>query len=416
MEKVTMKLNRMGIPVPEIARGVNPHETIRESMLTLEGPVVTDDVALAGNHRLVILNPVGGAPAFYPLAGHATTDPEETGADGLIAFLDSVCPGHTYENNPAGPSTETEPVSEDPSSAKTNWFEALPKDKQIYNPVAAATVQISSANLNYKWEMSEDGSTNWVDFDPATYADAYSLRLAENTGALIDEPASQAKTEWFDALSVITEITSAAGTSAPITSADLNYAWEMSSDGTEWVDFNPATYTNESLRIKTQTVIVPGPDNAEASLTERFNWLFDRLFIVRAGSEFAEMPIVDPVMYEEYEGLDAANDTCVRLHKGIISNLAVLGLTNNPNLATYVYNVKPGECAAIFVSEDGTEVELAPASFGHTPTDASDTYTGPFSGWTKIALPSVVVNKAEVKTRVTEKSSETYVCIDITCC
>lgn len=354
MEKVTMKLNRMGIPVPEIARGVNPHETIRESMLTLEGPVVTDDVALAGNHRLVILNPVGGAPAFYPLAGHAT-DPEETGADGLIAFLDSVCPGHTYTNNPAA-------------------------------EIPAHPEEAEAAQQNVQ--------TTWC----GSQTEGWSLSIYPDrdnpSGDTITVNAANAATEAKD-------------------------AWYMrsSSDPEDpWVLFS-ATYDSGTMIVAKKVIAaVPATDNAEASLTERFNWLFDRLFIVRAGSEFAEMPIVDPVMYEEYEGLDAANDTCVRLHKGIISNLAVLGLTNDPNLATYVYNVKPGECAAIFVSEDGTEVELAPASFGHTPTDLSDTYIGPFSGWTKIALPSVVVNKAEVKTRVTEKSSETYVCIDITCC
>lgn len=323
MEEVTLRFNKMGIPVPEVARGINPHAVLRESMFTLCGPVLTEEPSLAGNHRLVILDPTGGMPAFKPLTGYADMA-------SLIDMLDRLDPGHTW-NNSYTPTTDPQPKpAGDAAAAQLSWFQ---------------TNEASNPTIKY----GDD--------------DAKAMTEADTNNLWAGDAAA-----WDTAL----------GGGNPIT-ADMT-------EGTV--------------------------DNSATVLAERIGWLFNRIFIIREGSEFAEMALIDAAA--EYDALDAAHDTCCRLHKGVINNIFVREISEGADAVTdeaalrgYTDAVKEGECACIFVNADGTKVLLAPASFGSTV----------LAGYSKTELPSVVVNNATVKV-LTDRDGvqHAYVSIDITCC
>lgn len=325
MEDVTLRLNRMGIPVPVIARGINPHAVLRESMFTLCGPVITEEPSLAGNHRLVMLDPTGGMPAFRPLSGYK--DMTE-----LTDMLTKLDPGHTWTNSYT-PTTDPEPKDAgDAAAAQLTWFQT----NEASNPMIKYGEEDAKA-------MTED-DTNYLWTGDAS--------------------------AWDTAL----------GGGNPIIA-----------------DMTPGT-----------------TDNSADVLTERIDWLFNRMFVVREGSEFAEMALLDAAA--EYDALDAAHDTCCRFHKGVITNLLVRemgegadAITDEAALNGYVYDVKEGECACIYINSNGTKVLIAPFTFGEAG--------GPLAGYTRIALPSVVINNAKVKT-LTDRDGvqHAFVSIDITCC
>ena len=334
MAKVSMNYKKMGIPVPVIARGINPHEVMRQSMFTLDGPVMTDKVALAGNHRLVMLDPAGGLPAFIPLSGYRDMAT-------FTAVLSNLDLGHTWTNSyePPVPAGSTVEATGDVLTAQTTYF----------------TTTLSSTG--------------------------YIKQGDEAARAM--------------------------------TADDCELVWE------EGYDTLGSDAEHPILIYLTPD---DQPGNEDTVIPERIEWLFNRIFVVRAGTEFAEMPILDPVL--DHESLDAAHDSCIRLNKGRISNLCILDLADDTDLETYVFNTKAGETASLFVKEvtdantGATEVKvaLAPASFGTTGANPGD-YTGPFSGWVEVKLPSVVINDAYIKqTTDVNGVKHANVMIDITCC
>lgn len=351
MANVSLSYKKMGIPVPIIARGVNPHESIRQSMFTLEGPVLANDEEFAGNHRLVMLDPMGGMPAFAPLAGYETMEK-------LITALKEMCPTYEWTVTPEPPTTQTilKEAETAVADAQLTYLTNLPEGK---------TVTITVPDLGGESQSPAKG-----DHAVTSETDA-------------EQKALLAKYEW--------DQTVPAQDDDPYDSHFL-----------------------ASASIVEDTVDLPG--NADAQLTEIIDAMRNRLFVIRAGKEFAEMPMIDPVITTEYEGIDAADDTCVRLHKGRIANLCVLDLTDDPELKTYADHLVEGECACLFFSLDGSKVDLAPASFGTTGETEGD-YTGPFSGWIKVVLPNIVVNSATVKISVGKDSvKHTGIYLDITCC
>ena len=125
IKSVIMPYKRMGIPVPIVGRGLNPHEAIRESVFTLDGPVMADRAELASNHKFVMLDPAGGCPAFSPLEGHESMDD-------LITFLSNLDPKHTWttthesspaepaEKKPLDPTTDAELITAQETYISTN--------------------------------------------------------------------------------------------------------------------------------------------------------------------------------------------------------------------------------------------------------------------------------------------------------
>ena len=125
IKQVLMPYKRMGIPVPIVGRGINAHEAIRESVFTLDGPVMADRAELASNHKFVMLDPAGGCPAFSPLEGHESMDD-------LITFLSNLDPKHTWttthesspaepaEKKPLDPTTDAELITAQETYINTN--------------------------------------------------------------------------------------------------------------------------------------------------------------------------------------------------------------------------------------------------------------------------------------------------------
>lgn len=75
VRKVSLTAKTMGISAPVIARGVNPHEAIRQSALTLDGPAL--DTALEA-HDLVIADAApNGIPAFRTIPVHAANSADD---------------------------------------------------------------------------------------------------------------------------------------------------------------------------------------------------------------------------------------------------------------------------------------------------------------------------------------------------
>lgn len=65
VKKVSLTVKSMGIPTPIIARGVNPHESIRQSALTLDGPAI--DEAIRANDLVMVDAAPNGIPGFTKL-------------------------------------------------------------------------------------------------------------------------------------------------------------------------------------------------------------------------------------------------------------------------------------------------------------------------------------------------------------
>jgi len=437
MTQVSLSYKKMGIPVPEIARGVNPHESIRQSMFTLEGPVVANDEELAGNHRLVVLDPMGGMPAFVPLAGHGSVDK-------LITDLKAMCPTHEWTVVPAEPTTETILVEETDNtviSRKTDYLTGLAAEDKTVTLTVPESTNTSLPGGDYIFPIMETVLNDETDSGIVTKNTAYLTNLPEGKTVTLTVPDST-----NTSLPAGTYVFPIADPEATYTAALLaQYRWDVTvADTDPYEDGNffgtanvttdsvvsPETATKAALIARyqwDQTVDAEDPygdgkffgtanvvsdeievsGNAGEQLEEILTFMANRLFVIRAGKEFAEMTLIDPVIATEYEGIDAADDTCCRLHKGRISNLCILDLADDPELNTYAYNVKEGECACIFVSEDASRVAIAPASFA----------TDPFSTWMKVVLPNIIVNCASVKnTAGKDGITHANIYLDITCC
>lgn len=63
-----MEVKKMGIKVPQVARGINPHENIRQSALTLDGPAISNAVYA---HDIVIADAINNGPGFNHLPSGA---------------------------------------------------------------------------------------------------------------------------------------------------------------------------------------------------------------------------------------------------------------------------------------------------------------------------------------------------------
>lgn len=90
---VSLNLKKMGISVPEIARGINRHESIRQSALTMDGPGLDRPLR---NHEFVILASTGKRPAFLHLE---SGEGEDQAA--LVEKLQGVTKGGNIDADPA---------------------------------------------------------------------------------------------------------------------------------------------------------------------------------------------------------------------------------------------------------------------------------------------------------------------------
>lgn len=93
-KNITLTAKNMGISTPIIARGVNPHEAIRQSALTLDGPALD---APAWAHDIVIVDATpNGTPGFYhiPVTGYQAYASDRGFAidDNIQAFMDKFAP------------------------------------------------------------------------------------------------------------------------------------------------------------------------------------------------------------------------------------------------------------------------------------------------------------------------------------
>lgn len=81
VKKVSLTVKSMGIPTPIIARGVNPHESIRQSALTLDGPAI--DEAIRANDLVMVDAAPNGIPGFMklPAVSELSQFAEERGVD-----------------------------------------------------------------------------------------------------------------------------------------------------------------------------------------------------------------------------------------------------------------------------------------------------------------------------------------------
>lgn len=174
---VKLSLRKMGIPVPEIARGVNPHEVIRQSMFTLEGPVFGGE---GKNHSIVLLDQAGGMPCFMDLSGAKDME-------ALVELLDAAAPGHTWETS--SEPTEKTVLKEAAEGENDNVIAAVtlytdgndkdPSDPEYIAPDSnfKLTVTVPSVDTN-------PFGTDTVEITKATAATAdeykYVIQLSEN--------------------------------------------------------------------------------------------------------------------------------------------------------------------------------------------------------------------------------------------
>lgn len=400
----TLVYKNMNLPTPIVSRGINPHEAIRQSMFTLCGPVMSTDPALAGNHRLVLLDPTGGSPAFSPISGYK--DMAE-----FVDFLTNLDQGHDYgdvddssEDTPE-PGSKQEATEGEQTSQKAA-LEALsdnlsPKvmilDGETVRPVNMTDSEDPHADWYYVLDTTKNGTVE----DPILFVlNDGQKQVATDTVPETQQAALNAKIE------ALTPVLPKILDGDTVRDAVIDDATASNNDWYYKLVLGTHTGTSEDP-VEFDLVPEPADDTAER-LQRRFDWLFNRLFVIRTGSEFAEMPFLDPVLNDEVT--DAAHDTCVRLHKGRISNLCVLELADDADLETYVNGFKPGETACLyFIAEENkpTRAALAPASFSDTA----------FDGWTKVELNSIVVNDARIKvTADVNGTKHRNVLLDITCC
>lgn len=72
-----------GIPVPYLARGVDPHEPYRQCTMSLDGPAIKEPCYA---HDLVILGAMRGLPAFHHFPQVPGADGIENTCEALVAF------------------------------------------------------------------------------------------------------------------------------------------------------------------------------------------------------------------------------------------------------------------------------------------------------------------------------------------
>lgn len=95
VKKVSLTAKTMGISTPIIARGVNPHESIRQSALTLDGPAM--NVALRSSDLVLVDAMPNGIPGFsaLPQANEIETYASARGFENvndLQKFVDAFAP------------------------------------------------------------------------------------------------------------------------------------------------------------------------------------------------------------------------------------------------------------------------------------------------------------------------------------
>lgn len=94
VKKVVLDSKSMGIPTPVIARGINPHEAMRQSALALDGPAL--DSVIRANMLVLVDAAPNGIPGFrtVPAAGDVVAYAAKKGfniagaADVVQAFID----------------------------------------------------------------------------------------------------------------------------------------------------------------------------------------------------------------------------------------------------------------------------------------------------------------------------------------
>lgn len=83
MSEKNLRARKMGLDNPYIARGVNPHETHRQSAFTIDGPAIA---GVLYGHDLVIVDSASGMPGFFPIP---TGDDKDGFGLALKAFAES---------------------------------------------------------------------------------------------------------------------------------------------------------------------------------------------------------------------------------------------------------------------------------------------------------------------------------------
>ncbi len=398
----TLVYKNMNLPTPIVSRGVNPHEAIRQSMFTLCGPVMSTDPALAGNHRLVLLDPTGGYPAFSPISGYK--DMAE-----FIDFLTNLDQGHKYgdedDPQPGDPQVADLDVQGSQKLALENLTDTLSEKVWIQDGATLRQIMMTDPA-----EPLPDGQdhADWYYVLDLTTAGTQEAPFTFVLNVDAKDPATEevAGTQESTLAALIAERTVLPMVKAVDGTVNPAVIDDATSSNNDW--YYVLDFTDKDGTAEHPVEYVPAPDTSAEKLQVRIDWLFNRLFVIRTGSEFAEMPFLDQVLNDEV--IDAAQDTCIRLHKGRISNLCVLELADDADLETYVNGFKPGEAACLyFIAEENkpTRAALAPASFSDTA----------FDGWTKVELDSIVVNDARIKvTADVNGVKHRNVLLDITCC